>query len=77
MIRYDCDICMHEVEAPAEEREFKTWVKPDEPREPTTERKVEIRLRRAIDGTWNAGHICDRCLGTALRQIGKDLKEAR
>lgn len=75
--RFFCDICIREVEQPKVQREFRTKVVLKNPPEGHTEaREVSIQIIRAIDGAWNAGHICNRCLRKALKQVRSGLKES-
>lgn len=75
-IRFFCDVCTEEVQEPAAQREFRTTVKV-RPRVPghTDTREVGVQLIRSIDGVWNAGHICNRCLRKALEQVIEELVE--
>ena len=31
--------------------------------------EVELEVHIAVNGTWNGGHICNRCLSSALLEI--------
>lgn len=73
--RYFCDICTKEVQDPTAQREFRTTVtlrKP--PKDHTSDRQVGLKILRSIDGAWNAGHICNNCLGKALEQVLENLR---
>ncbi|RNL61001.1 hypothetical protein EFK50_16570 [Nocardioides marmoriginsengisoli] len=73
--RFFCDICTREVEIPEKQPEFRTdVVLKNPPEDHTASRQVGIRILRAIDGAWNAGHICNRCLRKALTQVIDQLK---
>jgi hypothetical protein len=62
-VKYICDTCNTEV--------------PDPVTQPEVELKfhgvrLNIRITRAIDGTWNGGIVCVTCLREALQDFGTD-----
>jgi hypothetical protein len=37
--------------------------------------RVSVEVLTAVDGTWNGGHVCHRCVMQVVRD-GKDVKGA-
>lgn len=53
MTRWLCDICHAEIDKPETQIEG-------------THGRLQLRVLRALDGTWNAGHVCRDCIVNAV-----------
>jgi hypothetical protein len=53
VITYCCDICNAEIRSPS------PTLRIEYPR-------LVLEIRRSVDGTWNAGHVCTPCLLVAV-----------
>jgi len=37
--------------------------------------RVSVGIILGLDGTWNAGHVCNKCLANVLREIADKLEK--
>ena len=54
MIRYYCDICGDEIIKPQSQFMYEVG-------------RLRVQVQRAIDGTWNGGQACERCVIAAIK----------
>lgn len=66
-IKYICDLCGSEAEGGGALYEFETFLAT-----PIRGAKIGLNITRSIDGVWNDGHLCLKCLGGALAQVVTD-----
>lgn len=74
-VRFFCDLCTCEVKGKTRSSQpvVEALLVP-KPGMLGEIKKVGVRIIRSINGTWNGGVICGKCMAAALRRVADELE---